>query len=59
MSVYRTIGPLDLFILFYFSFFFVIILSFFSFFIRFYSSFLWSLFSSTLKKKLFSTGDNW
>ena len=44
-----------LFILFYlfiflFFFFFVIIINFFSFFIRFYSSFLWSLFSSTLKK---------
>ena len=31
-----------------YSFFFVIIISFFSFFIRFYSSFLWSLFSSTV-----------
>ena len=36
--------------LFFFFFFFVIIINFFSFFIRFYSSFLWSLFSSTLKK---------
>ena len=35
--------------------FFCIIISFFSFFVRFYSSFLWCLFSSTLKKKLFSS----
>ena len=34
----------------FFILFYVIIISFFSFFIRFYFSFLWSLFSSTLKK---------
>ena len=47
--------PLFIFLFFLFSFsffflFFVIIINFFTFFIRFYSSFLWSLFSSTLKK---------
>ena len=50
-----------LFIYFFFIylFFFIIIISFFSFFVRFYSSFLWSLFCSTLKKVIQKSGDNW